>query len=142
MKRTVLHIIAAVSAAISLCGCGKNVPDHIYSPGERMSVETRSTLKEALASGDAFGVIGYCMPYQIGTTNPDPSGAVSTWSAKRNLCPPNVFFGQKVTVTDNGCIYDFEGQEGVNNPKYWYRWNAGQGYGLDGNQNDIVGGCG
>lgn len=145
MKRTVLHIIAAVSAAVSLCGCGKNVPDHIYSPGERilfaapqMSVETRSTLKEALASGDAFGVIGYCMPYQVGTTNPDPSGAVSTWSAKRNLCPPNVFFGQKVTVTDNGCIYDFEGHEGVNNPKYWYRWNAGQGYGLDGNQNDIV----
>lgn len=142
-KYTIPGVILFVAV---LGGCTKAGQEHIYNSGERimfqapiMSVETKSTLKDYLASGDAFGVIGYCIPYSVGTSSLNPSGATSTWNLKRNLCPPNVFYGQKVMVTDNGCKYDFENPTGAgNNPKYWYRWDAaaGQGYGLDDSRDD------
>lgn len=84
------------------------------------SVETRSTTKDALEVGDAFGVLGYCVPYTVGTTKPNYNGGSGVWSLKRNLCPPDVFYKQKVVVAGNGCTYDRTGGSG-NNPKYWYR---------------------
>lgn len=141
--RFLKYTLPVVLSVAVLCNCTKVASDPLYSSGERiifhapmMTVETKSTLKDALVAGDAFGVIGYCIPYSVGTTALDPSGATSNWSTKRNLCPPNVFYGQKVTVADNGCEYDFNAPAGAgNNPKYWYRWDAaaGRGYGLDGN---------
>ena len=144
--KTLTHIIQAALCAMLASACTKTVtvriPDNdgqrIMFSTPQMTVGTKSAMKESLKSGDVFGVIGYCIPYSVGTTNLNAAGAVSSWSTKRNLCPPNVFFGDKVTVTGSGCIYDMDGKEGVNNPKYWYRWNAGQGYGLDGNQDNIV----
>lgn len=141
--RILKYTLPVVLSVAVLCGCTKTEGEPLYSPAQRimfhtplMTVETKSTLKDALATGDAFGVIGYCIPYSVGTSALDPSGATSNWSTKRNLCPPNVFYGQKVTVADNGCEYDFHAPTGTgNNPKYWYRWDvtAGRGYGLDNN---------
>ena len=141
------NTVVVVLSAACLFGCETVSPDQLYGPEERMlfstpqmSVETRSTLKESLTDGDAFGVIGYCIPYFVGTDILDAGGAASTWSIKRNLCPPNVFYEQKVSVSTSGCIYDMEGDDRVNNPKYWYRWDNGVGYGLDGDidEDDIV----
>ena len=144
--RIMKYTLPIVLSLAVLCGCTKTGGEPLFSPAQRimfhtplMTVETKSTLKDALEAGDAFGVIGYCMPYKVGTTTLDPSGATSSWSTKRSLCPPNVFYGQKVAVTDNGCVYDMGGGD-ENNPKYWYRWDAaaGSGNGLDGNSDGNV----
>ena len=146
--KTLTHIIPAALCAMLAYACTKTVtviaPDNdgqrIMFSTPQMTVGTKSAMRESLESGDVFGVIGYCIPYSVGTTNLNAAGAVSSWSTKRNLCPPNVFFGDKVTVTGSGCIYDMDGKEGVNNPKYWYRWDAaaGNGYGLNGGADGIV----
>lgn len=141
--RIMKYMLPVVLSVAVLCGCTKTGGEPLYSPAQRimfhaplMTVETKSSLKDALVAGDAFGVIGYCIPYSVGTSALDPSGATSNWSTKRNLCPPNVFYGQKVTVTGDGCEYDYSSPAGTgsNNPKYWYRWDviAERGYGLEG----------
>lgn len=82
--------------------------------------ETKSVLLYALPVGSSFGVLGYCVPYTVGTSTPDYNNGSAIWSLKRNLCPPDVFFNQKVIVGANGCTYDRNG--GINNdPKYWYK---------------------
>lgn len=80
---------------------------------------TRSELKNTLSAGDEFGVLGYCVPYTVGTITPNYGSATSSWTIKKAQCPPDVFYKQKVVVGVNGCTYDFEGGSG-NNPKYWY----------------------
>lgn len=85
-----------------------------------LSVETRSTFKNALDPGDEFGVLGYCVPYTVGTTAPDYNAGSSPWVLKKAQCPPEVFYDQRVVVGANGCRYDRNGGTD-NDPKYWYR---------------------
>lgn len=93
--------------------------------------ETKSDLLDALPVGSSFGVLGYCVPYIVGTSTPDYNNGSAIWSLKRNLCPPDVFFKQKVTIGTNGCTYDRKG--GANNdPKYWYK----AGYDTNNEPND------
>lgn len=122
---------SAILLIMSLASCEKEMAIHdesmqINFSMPQMNVETRSTTKNALETGDEFGVIGYCIPYTIGTTNPNYNGGADIWSLKRILCPPDVFYKQKVTVQANGCTYDRTNGNG-NNPKYWYR----DGYNTD-----------
>lgn len=120
-----------VIGLLSLSACQQEeftLPD--FDAGERilfatpsLTVETRGTgeLKDALTAGDEFGVFGYCIPYQVGSSSKlDYNGAASPWSTKRNYCSPSVFYKQKVIVGSNGCIYDRNGGT-ENDPKYWYR---------------------
>ena len=84
----------------NLVGSVPKMSDLILFDTPSLSVETvsRSTLKNALAPGETFGVLGYCVPYTVGTTEPNYHSASSVWSLKRNQCPPDVFFKQKVIV--------------------------------------------
>lgn len=92
-----------------------------------VDVETRSVTKDALDSGDEFAVLGYCVPNQLGTQNPDYSGGQSVWSTKYRICPPSVFYQERITVRDGGyCSYQ--------NPKQWYR----EGMDLDGKSNSSI----
>ena len=79
--------------------------------------ETKSVLLDALPVGSSFGVLGYCVPYTVGTTTPDYNNGSAIWSLKKKLCPPDVFFKQEVIVGDNGCTYDRNGGTS-NDPKY------------------------
>lgn len=92
-----------------------------------VQTDTRSTTKNALEVGDQFGVLGYCVPYLLGTTNLNYNSATSFWGIKYYLCPPSVFYNTPVTVGNGVCSYD--------SPKMWYR----EGYGLDGKSNSSVG---
>ncbi len=98
----------------NLVGSVPKMSDHILFDTPSLSVETvsRSTLINALVPGDAFGVLGYCVPYTVGTSDPNYHSASSVWSLKRNQCPPDVFFKQKVVVGVNGCTYDREWRYG------------------------------
>ena len=93
-----------------------------------VDVETRSIAKDALEAGEVFGALGYCVPNQLGTQNPDYSGGQSVWSTKYRVCPPSVFYKERITVSDDGgyCSYP--------NPKQWYR----EGRDLTGNSNSSI----
>lgn len=98
------------------------------------SGETKSDLLDALPVGSSFGVLGYCVPYTVGTTTPNYNAGSDIWSLKKNLCPPDVFFYQEVTVGTNGCAYVRPGGTGNNDPKYWYK----KGYDTNNNQNPSI----
>lgn len=109
------------------------------SPSVYISGSTRSTLISGeLGDGAAFGVFGYCLSNRVGTTglnNLDPNSGATSWSGKESMCPPSVFFNQKVTVGADGCDYDYSGKDNSGNQyRSWYR----DGLGLDGNMNEGI----
>lgn len=109
------------------------------SPSVYISGNTRSTLISGeLGDGASFGVFGYCLSNRIGTTgldNLDPNSGATSWSGKESMCPPSVFFNQKVTVRAGGCDYTYSGSDNDGNQyRSWYR----DGRGLDGNVNKNI----
>ena len=129
-----------IVAAVALPSCndepgGSGQPAGAITFGAPvMEVETRSTFKDALDAGDSFGVLGYCLAY---TVNPDDGDAfeytsgATVWRQKYNVCPPAVFYKQRVTVQQDGtCTYDRTNPSAGsgNNPKFWHA----DGVGLDG----------
>ena len=132
------YIFTAVALALLLPSCQQepldqtgeapSPADYIQfgTPTVTLNTESRSTTKDALTPGDAFGVLGYCVPYLQRTTTPDYNSGKSEWSIKKILCYPDVFDKQPVKVTSNGCQYDFneEGQTSTStnyHPKSWYK---------------------
>lgn len=104
-----------------------------------LSVETRSTFRNALSAGDEFGVLGYCVPYTVSSDptkiHMDYTSGGNPWTLKKAHSSPEVFYKQRVVVGTGGCTYDRTGG-GANNPKYWYR----DGYDTDNNANgEVVG---
>ena len=63
----------------NLVGSVPEMSDHILFDTPSLSVETvsRSTLKNALTPGETFGVLGYCVPYTVGTDEPNYLSASS-----------------------------------------------------------------
>lgn len=61
----------------------------------------------------SFGVLGYCLAYNPGTTTYNPNSGTGSWNLKRDECPPSVFYKKEVTIgTGGACTYD--------DPKRWY----------------------
>lgn len=142
-----LRYIVGAAVLVMVCtACEKDsagelvqgVSDRIVFDTPALTVETitRSTLKDALGPGDEFGVLGYCVPYTVGTQTPNYNAGSSLWTLKKSLCPPDVFYKQRVVVGTDGCTYDRNGGTG-NNPKYWYR----DGYDTDNRENAGVTGA-
>lgn len=93
-----------------------------------LSVESRLSdtdpnMRNEFKTGDAFGVLGYCVPYDINGNDFDYTSASSPWAAKKNNAVPDVFFKQKVTLHSDGIWkYNFSDNNSTSyNPKYWYR---------------------
>lgn len=86
--------------------------------------ETDQGMRNEFKEGDSFGVLGYCVPCQIGSTIPDYSAGSSVWTTKISNAVPDVFNRQKVTLTSNDIWqYDYnnvDGEQTTYNPKYWY----------------------
>lgn len=104
-------------------GFDENNCIRISTPTITVDSDSRSVTKNELTEGDSFGILGYCVPYQVGTTNPQYSAGASIWSIKYGQCPPDVFYNEKVTVNKGYCTYD--------NLKYWYS----PGFDVNGNSN-------
>lgn len=70
-------------------------------------VSTRSTFNEAFPTNSTFGVLGYCVPYQRGTTTPDFASGTALWGVKLNgnHIHPDVFYKQEITFDGNYCQY-------------------------------------
>ena len=127
--------------SVGLASCEREEPViPSMEPSERilfgvpfLSVESRSTFRDALEVGDEFGVMGYCVPYRVNTSNLDYASGQNPWTLKKAQSSPEVFYNQRVVVTANGCLYDRNG--GANNdPKYWYR----EGFDTNNNSNAAI----
>lgn len=139
---------AALLAGVSACD-KEELPDTgaSLSPGERilfsappeLTVETLTrAAQDGFTEGNAFGVMAYCVPYNVGENTLNYGSGSADWSTKRSNCAPEVLYNQKVTVAANGCTYDHTNSSGdSNNPAYWYR----DGYGTDGKENTGVTGA-
>ena len=82
-----------------------------------VTVETRATegfIDGKLPGGASFGVLGYCLAYNPGTTTYNANSGTSLWRIKSKLCPPSVFYRQEVTMDATGDYATYD------NPKRWY----------------------
>lgn len=128
-KKTYIFTAVALLALLPSCqqetldqtGEAPSPADYIQfgTPTVILNTESRSITKDALTEGDAFGVLGYCLAYNVGTETLNYNSGSASWNNKKMLCPPSVFYKQKVTVSNGGTTYDKDGGTD-NNPKYWY----------------------
>lgn len=138
-KTMKLKLILLAAAALTGCmACQHNeLPDKhaqgqddyigFATPTVTVEADTRSITYNALPENAQFGVLGYCVPYRVGTTDRDYLGGPSDWGTKHSLCPPSVFYKQAVNVANGACSYT---------PlKHWY----GDGTGLNGEAIDNTG---
>ena len=96
-------VLAVVCAACEKDSAGELMREEcdrivFDTPALMVETVTRSTLKDALVPGDEFGVLGYCVPYTVGTQTPNYNAGASLWALKKALCPPDVFYKQRVVV--------------------------------------------
>lgn len=78
-----------------------------------ISVETKGGPVNELPDNSSFGVLGYC----LAQTRPDdetlnPASGNVDWGTKKNLCYPEVFYDEKVTISGSSCSYE--------NLREWY----------------------
>lgn len=88
----------------------------------RITVEgtrTRAALMNAVAPNTVFGVLGYCIPYQLGTDTPDYRGGNSDWLTKKALSHADVMYREPLFYDGVKCVYSSDGVR-FNEPKRWY----------------------
>lgn len=93
--------------------------DYIRFGVPRVTVETKAEtdggfIDGYLPGGASFGVLGYCLAYNPGTTTYNPNSGKSLWGVKSSLCPPSVFYNEQVTMDATGAYATYEP------PKKWY----------------------
>ena len=93
--------------------------DYIRFGVPRVTVETKAgtdggCIDGYLPGGASFGVLGYCLAYNLGTTTYNSNSGTSLWGVKSNLCPPSVFYNEQVTMDATGAYATY------GSPKKWY----------------------
>lgn len=74
---------------------------------------TRGVVEDRLPVNGSFGVIGYCVPKKLDSSDMDWASGSADWNAKKRNAIADVFFNTKVTVqADRSCSYG--------TPKAWY----------------------
>lgn len=115
MRYYKLFVYAVISSSL-LVSCEQDMPTDISSadyimfsvPQLKVESSSRSTfIENELPDASSFGVMGYCVPYQNMTTDPDWNSGSAVWSAKRPNVHPDVFENQKVTYSSasGSCSY-------------------------------------
>lgn len=129
---TSIKYILGLSCILGFTSCQQEELTSDFSVDERimfgapfLSVESRSKFHNTLPDKSSFGVLGYCVPYKVGSdTEKDYIAGTQAWGFKMDNCPPEVFYKQKVNINNGICTYDGENGNG-NNPKYWYKDSHG-----------------
>lgn len=84
--------------------------EQIQFNGPSVSVDfagsTREMINNQLPVNSKFGVVGYCVPKQLNSTDMDWASGSAAWDAKKGNAVADVFFNTKVTVEGDGtCNY-------------------------------------
>lgn len=80
---------------------------------------TRATLMNAVTPNTVFGVLGYCVPYQLGSDVSDYRGGNSDWLTKKSLAHADVMYREPLFYDGTKCVYSSDGVR-FNEPKRWY----------------------
>ena len=80
---------------------------------------TRAVLMNAIEPHTVFGVLGYCVPYQLAADRPDWQGGNSDWLTKKSLAHADVMYREPVFYDGVKCVYSSDGTR-FNRPKHWY----------------------
>jgi hypothetical protein len=116
-------ILSIIVVVLSACDNGNSPTDKdayisFSTPfvfDTQLDYATRSTfINGSLPNNSSFGVLGYCIPYIVGTIEPDAAGGNAEWSKKIYNSYPDVFNQVAVTISADGdsCSYS--------NSKKWY----------------------
>ena len=115
-------LLAACSAADDPMPSGGYGGDVISFGTPRVSLEesrTRAELMNSLAPRSVFGVLGYCIPYQLNEDVPDYRGGNSDWLTKKSLSHADVMYCEPVFFDGARCVYSSDGAT-FNRPRRWY----------------------
>lgn len=80
---------------------------------------SRAALMNAVTPKTIFGVLGYCVPYQLGEDIPDYQGGNSEWLSKKKLSHADVMYREPLFYDGSKCVYSSDGVS-FNEPKRWY----------------------
>lgn len=114
------NIINKIALSLSLLGMFASCSNEDANPMETecfisfagpeiklSSEDTRAIVKgTAFPDNSSFGVLGYCLANQAGSTNLDINTGSSTWGVKKTLSTPHLFYNLQVTKSGNACSYN------------------------------------
>lgn len=83
------------------------------------NVTTRATLMNSITHNTVFGVLGYCVPYQLESEQPNYRGGTSDWLVKKSLSHADVMYKEPIFYDGAKCVYSENGTA-FNEPKHWY----------------------
>ncbi|WP_294634091.1 fimbrillin family protein [uncultured Bacteroides sp.] len=81
--------------------------------------ETRATLMNNITQNTVFGVLGYCVPYQLESDIDNYQGGTSDWLVKKSLSHADVMYKEPIFYDGAKCVYSKDGIT-FNEPKHWY----------------------
>lgn len=126
MNRYLLDIITA-SALLGFTACSQESSDEpvggdnvirfqpVVMMGDAVP-ESRATLLNSLPVGSSFGVLGYSVPYVVGsTTDIAWTSGSSDWEVKKGNVYADVLYCSEVKIDAQGCYYADGAHPGV-----WY----------------------
>lgn len=89
------------------------------------ALTTRATLMNSITQNTIFGVLGYCVPYQLEQDVYNWQGGTSEWLTKKNLVHADIMYCEPIFYDGSKCVYSQNGVD-FNRPKEWYsRQTAG-----------------
>lgn len=115
-------LLTACSAADDPTPSVEYGADVISFGAPRMTMDahgTRAALMNAVTPNTVFGVLGYCVPYQLGSDVPDYRGGNSDWLTKKALSHADVMYREPLFYDGVKCVYSSDGVQ-FNRPKRWY----------------------
>lgn len=80
---------------------------------------TRATLMNTVTPQTTFGVLGYCVPYQLGENTPDYRAGISEWLTKKELAHADVMYEEPIFYDGEKCVYTNHATD-KSLPKRWY----------------------
>lgn len=82
---------------------------------------TRATLMNTITPETTFGVLGYCVPYQLGENNqtPDYRAGISDWLTKKELAHADIMYKEPIFYDGEKCVYANH-ETDLSLPKRWY----------------------
>lgn len=119
MNRYLLDIITA-SVLLGFTACSQESSDEpvggdnvirfqpVVIMGDAVP-ESRAALLNSLPVGSSFGVLGYSVPYVVGsTTDIAWTSGSSDWEVKKGNVHADVMYKANVRIDEKGCYYDSE----------------------------------
>lgn len=93
---------------------------------EAPETPTRAALMNSVEENTTFGVLGYCVPYELENDKSDFRGGISDWLTKKALSHADVMYKEPIYYDGEKCVYRNHAAD-HSLPKRWYTLNETNG---------------